>query len=128
MQEVKCPFNLEGKVSIVFSKNVKGMFFETDENNNYDIPLDDFAIKLFTYDAECQLLVVSLHKSFSLILASDYEKLGSGMELDLSYIKVELVYCLYNASIVSYEIKHDFSDQDLVENISISCPFKINLS
>ncbi|HAS8506298.1 TPA: hypothetical protein I7764_21100 [Vibrio vulnificus] len=127
MQKVKYPFTLDGKVSIKFNKYIKGMFFETDDNNNYDISLDDFVIKLFTYDSECRLLVVSLYKSFSLINVSEYEKLGSGIELELSSIKIDLVYCLYNASVVSYEMTSSLTENESVSSVTLSRPLRMHL-
>lgn len=103
------------------------MFFETDDNNNYELSLDDFVVKQFTYDSECRLLVISLHKSFPLINSTEHEKLGSGIELELSSIKIELVYCLYNASVISYEMTSSLTKNDSVSSVELSRPLRIRL-
>ncbi|EJE4188642.1 hypothetical protein M3922_004449 [Vibrio parahaemolyticus] len=128
MQKIKYPFTLDGKVSVKFNKHIKSIFFETDNNYNYNIPLNDFLVKSFTYDSECRVLVASLYKSFSLMNVSDYEMLGNGMELELSNIKIDLVYCLYNESIIRCEIKSSFTENNLVSSVTISNPLKINLN
>lgn len=115
-------------MSVKFNKHIKSIFFETDNNYNYNIPLNDFLVKSFTYDSECRVLVASLYKSFSLMNVSDYEMLGNGMELELSNIKIDLVYCLYNESIIRCEIKSSFTENNLVSSVTISNPLKINLN
>ncbi|ENP8322897.1 TPA: hypothetical protein I7221_10400 [Vibrio vulnificus] len=127
MQKVKYPFALDGVVSIKFNKYIKCMFFETDDNNNYEISLDDFVVKQFTYDSECRLLVVSLHKSFPLINASEHEALSCGVEFELSSIKIDLVYCLYKASVISYEMNTSLTQNDLVSSVELSRPLKMRL-
>ncbi|RZR35127.1 hypothetical protein D8T58_24790 [Vibrio vulnificus] len=124
MLKVKYPFALDGTVAIRFNKYIKCMFFETDDNNNYELSLDDFVVKQFTYDSECRLLVISLHKSFPLINSTEHEKLGSGIELELSSIKIELVYCLYNASVISYEMTSSLTQNDSVSSVELSRPLR----
>ncbi|MBY3790503.1 hypothetical protein HPQ32_19285 [Photobacterium carnosum] len=128
MKKIRYPFDLHGKISIDFKQHIKPIFIDTYSNNRADISIDEFVVHSFTYDSESRLLSISLQKAINAIANSENEELINGDELDNNIIKVELVYCLYNAAIISSHISYPLDANSFIESISVSKYLTLHLN
>ena len=128
MKKIRYPFDLHGKISIDFKRHIKPIFIDTYSNNRADISIDEFAVHSSNYDSESRLLSISLQKAINAIANSENEELINGDELDNNIIKVELVYCLYNAAIISSHISYPLDANSFIESISVSKYLTLHLN
>ncbi|WP_394167890.1 hypothetical protein [Photobacterium piscicola] len=126
MKKIRYPFDLQGKITVNFKKNFKPIFIDT-HNNSAEISIDEFAVHSFNYDSESRLLSVSLQKAINAISNTEVEELINGDELENNIIKVDLVYCLYNAAIISSHISYPLDINSFIESISVSKYFTLQL-
>ncbi|PST91294.1 hypothetical protein C9I86_08335 [Photobacterium sp. NCIMB 13483] len=127
MKKIRYPFDLQGKITVNFKKNFKPIFIDT-HNNSAEISIDEFAVHSFNYDSESRLLSVSLQKAINAISNTEVEELINGDELENNIIKVDLVYCLYNAAIISSHISYPLDINSFIESISVSKYFTLQLN
>ncbi|KJG11913.1 hypothetical protein [Photobacterium iliopiscarium] len=128
MKTIRYPFDLHGNISIDFKRHIKPIFIDTYSNNRADISIDEFAVHSFNYDSESRLLSISLQKAINAIANGENEELINGDELDNNIIKVELVYCLYNAAIISSHISYPLDANSFIESISVSKYLTLHLN
>ncbi|APX06511.1 MULTISPECIES: hypothetical protein [Vibrio] len=127
MKKIRYPFDLHGTLSIRYRDKVNPIFLDTDEENQSIINIDDFAVRSFSYDAEDRLLKISLQKAVNLTEISDCGTVFTGVELEQSNIKLDLVYCLYNAGIISSNISYPLDDASPIASIAVAKPLTLHL-
>ncbi len=125
MKKIRYPFDLHGKISITFKQHIKPIFIDT-HSNSADVSIDEFAVHSFNYDSESRLLSISLQKAINAV--ANNEDIINGDELDNNIIKVDLVYCLYNASIISSHISYPLDANSFIESISVSKHLTLHLN
>ncbi|MEC6795502.1 hypothetical protein VXS03_00370 [Photobacterium sp. S4TG1] len=128
MKKIRYPFDLQGKISINFKKHIKPIFIDTYKKNSAEISIDEFAVHSFHYDSESRLLSVSLQKAINAISNNEDDELTNGDELDYNIIKVDLIYCLYNAAIISSHISYPLDTNSFIDSISVSKYLTLHLN
>ncbi|MGR5447920.1 hypothetical protein ACPV47_23755 [Vibrio jasicida] len=127
MKKIRYPFVLHGTISICYKDKVNPIFLDTDDENNTTIDIDDFAVRSFSYDSEDRLLTISLQKAVNLSDLADCGSVLTGVELEQSNIKLDIVYCLYNAGIISSAISYPLDNTSPIKSISVSKPLTLHL-
>ncbi|WP_045407641.1 hypothetical protein [Vibrio jasicida] len=127
MKKIRYPFVLTGTIAIRYRDKVNPIFLNTDEDNNTLLDVDDFAVRAFSYDSEDRLLSISLQKAVNLAQVADCGTVLTGVELEHSNIKLDIVYCLYNAGIISSNISYPLDDASPIKAISVSKPLTLHL-
>ncbi|YCO05427.1 hypothetical protein ACB087_18310 [Vibrio sp. VNB-15] len=127
MKKIRYPFDLHGTLSIRYRDKVNPIFLNTDEDNQSIIDIDDFAVRAFSYDSEDRLLKISLQKAVNLTEIADCGTVFTGVELEQNNIKLDIVYCLYNAGIISSSISYPLDDTSPIQSISVSKPLTLHL-
>ncbi|ENO8809006.1 hypothetical protein ACPV30_08770 [Photobacterium damselae] len=128
MKKIRYPFDLHGHISVRFKKNITPVFLETCDNNSADISIDDFVVKAFSYDAESRLLQVSLQKAINATDVTECDSVMTGEELENNVIKLDLIYCLYSAAIISSHISYPLDDSSFIKSITVSKPLTLQLN
>ncbi|GLR04300.1 hypothetical protein [Vibrio hyugaensis] len=127
MKKIRYPFDLHGTLSIRYRDKVNPIFLDTDEDNQSTIDIDDFAVRSFSYDSEDRLLNISLQKAVNLTEIADCGTVFTGVELEQNNIKLDIVYCLYNAGIISSSISFPLDDASPVQSITVAKPLTLHL-
>ena len=128
MKKIRYPFDLHGTLSIQYRDKVNPIFLDTNEENQSIIDIDDFAVRAFSYEAEDRLLKISLQKAVNLSEIADCDSVLTGIELKQNNIKLDIVYCLYNAGIVSSSMSYPLDDDSPIESIAIANPLTLHLN
>ncbi|EEZ85562.1 conserved hypothetical protein [Vibrio harveyi 1DA3] len=68
-----------------------------------------------------------MQKAVNLTEISDCGSVFTGVELEQNNIKLDLVYCLYNAGIISSSISYPLDDASPIESIAVSKPLTLHL-
>ncbi|EHA1080594.1 hypothetical protein [Photobacterium damselae] len=127
MKKISYPFDLHGHISIQFKKNITPVFLETCGECCTDLSINDFVVKSFSYDAESRLLQVSLQKAINATDVTESDTVMTGEELENNVIKLDLIYCLYNAAIISSHISYPLDDKSFIKSIAVSKPLTLSL-
>ncbi|OCH11875.1 hypothetical protein [Aliivibrio fischeri] len=128
MKKIRYPFDLKGQISINFKDHVKPTFIDTCNDNTADIPINEFVVKSFNYDSESRLLSISLQKAINATSDSNHDELINGTELANNIIKLDLIYCLYNAAIISSHISYPLDSGSFIKTLSVSRPLTLHLN
>ncbi|MEF1219889.1 hypothetical protein REH76_19205 [Photobacterium damselae] len=128
MKKIRYPFDLQGHISVRFKKNITPVFLETCNTNSADISINDFVVKAFSYDAESRLLQISLQKAINATDVTESENVMTGDELENNVIKLDLIYCLYNAAVISSHISYPLDDSSFNKSITVSKPLTLQLN
>ncbi|CAH1535685.1 MULTISPECIES: hypothetical protein [Vibrio] len=127
MKKIRYPFDLHGTLSIRYRDKVNPIFLDTDDDNQSVIDIDDFAVRSFSYDSEDRLLKISLQKALNLTEIADCGTVFTGIELEQNNIKLDIVYCLYNAGIISSSISYPLDDASPIQSIAVAKPLTLHL-
>lgn len=127
MKKISYPFVLQGTISICYRDKLNPIFLNTDIDNNTIIDIDDFAVRSFSYDSEDRLLCISLQKAVNLSEVADCRTVFTGVELEQCNIRLDIVYCLYNAGIISSNISYPLDDTSPIKSISVARPLTLHL-
>ncbi|CAH1555656.1 conserved hypothetical protein [Vibrio jasicida] len=127
MKKIRYPFDLHGTLSIRYRDKVNPIFLDTDDDNQSVIDIDDFAVRSFSYDSEDRLLKISLQKALNLTEIADCGTVFTEIELEQNNIKLDIVYCLYNASIISSSISYPLDDASPIQSIAVAKPLTLHL-
>ncbi|MCF6452460.1 hypothetical protein L1076_12880 [Vibrio sp. MMG022] len=114
-------------LSIRYRDKVNPIFLDTDDDNQSVIDIDDFAVRSFSYDSEDRLLKISLQKALNLTEIADCGTVFTGIELEQNNIKLDIVYCLYNAGIISSSISYPLDDASPIQSIAVAKPLTLHL-
>jgi len=128
MKKIRYPFDLKGQIFVHFKDHVKPTFIDTCDKNKAEIDINEFVVKSFCYDSESRLLTISLQKAINASSDSDNEPLMSGSELENNIIKLDLIYCLYNAAIISSHITYPLDSRAFIKSLSVSRPLTLHLN
>lgn len=127
MKKIRYPFDLHGTLSIRYRDKVNPIFLDTDDDNQSVIDIDDFAVRSFSYDSEDRLLKISLQKALNLTEIANCGTVFTGIELEQNNIKLDIVYCLYNAGIISSSISYPLDDASPIQFIAVAKPLTLHL-
>lgn len=128
MKKIRYPFDLKGQIAIRFKDNVKPTFIDIYANNIAYISINEFVVKSFNYDSESRLLSISLKKAINAISDSNRNELLNGTELENNIINLDLIYCLYNAAIISSHISYPLDTNSFIKTLSVSKSLTLHLN